>query len=284
MAASGRAQSGPGNTVSPPAPARRAAGKAKNREKLRNVTIAVLGFLCIALIWMLVCQAGWVKPLFLPGPDRVLERLLQLAQGGELLSDLLVSTGRILVSFGFSVVLALPLGVLIGRYRTLEALVEPLINFIRYMPVVAFVPLTILWTGTGEMQKYLIIWIGTFFQMVLMVQDCVKRVPGDFIDVGRTLEMPGAAVLWRIVLPCASPGIWDAMRISIGWAWSWLVVAELVAATSGLGYRITVAQRYFQTDTIIAYVLLLGVLGLVTDQVMKFVGNKLFHHTEGGRK
>lgn len=259
------------------------ASKAR-RERIRILAIGTLGFFGIALLWLLISRSGVVKPLFLPSPDKVVERLTRLAIGGELLDDLLVSTGRILVAFGASAALALPIGVLIGRYRSMQAILEPLVNFIRYMPVVAFVPLTILWTGTGELQKYLIIWIGTFFQMVLMVQDNVKRVPKDFIDVGRTLEMSGAAILWRIVLPSARPGIWDAMRICIGWSWSWLVVAELVAATSGMGYRITVAQRYFQTDTIIAYVLLLGVLGLITDQIMKWIGNRLFKHTEGGQK
>lgn len=254
------------------------------RERTRHLVIGVLGFIGIGLLWFCASHAGLVKPLFLPSPEKVVGRLWNLAAGGELLNDLLVSTGRILVAFGASAALALPIGILVGRYRSMEALIEPLVNFIRYMPVVAFVPLTILWTGTGELQKYLIIWIGTFFQMVLMIQDNVKRVPQDFIDVGRTLEMSGGSILWRIVLPSAAPGIWDAMRICIGWSWSWLVVAELVAATSGLGYRITVAQRYFQTDTIIAYVLLLGLLGLITDQIMKWVGAKLFKHTEGGRK
>ena len=112
------------------------------------------------------------------------------------------------------------------------------------MPVVAFVPLTILWAGTGDTQKFLIIFIGTFFQQVLLVMDNVKSVPRDFIDLGRTLEMPEWRILQRIVLPSAMPAIWDSLRISLGWAWTWLVVAELVAATSGLGYRITTAQRY----------------------------------------
>jgi len=270
-------------TLAPPVPVVSRSTSAR-RERARNLVIGTLGFLGIGLLWFFTSHAGLVKPLFLPSPEKVLGRLWGLAMGGELLNDLLVSTGRILVAFGASAALALPLGIMVGRYRSMEALIEPLINFIRYMPVVAFVPLTILWTGTGELQKYLIIWIGTFFQMVLMIQDNVKRVPQDFIDVGRTLEMSGVAILWRIVLPSARPGIWDAMRICIGWSWSWLVVAELVAATSGLGYRITVAQRYFQTDTIIAYVLLLGLLGLITDQIMKWVGARLFKHTEGGHK
>ena len=110
--------------------------------------------------------------------------------------------------------------------------------------------------------------------------DNVKSVPRDFINLGRTLEMPEWRILQRIVLPSAMPAIWDSLRISLGWAWTWLVVAELVAATSGLGYRITTAQRFFQTDLIFGYLLLLGILGLATDQVMKHVGRRLFRYLE----
>ena len=127
------------------------------------------------------------------------------------------------------------------------------------MPVVAFVPLTILWTGTGDAQKFLIIFIGTFFQQVLLVMDNVKsRARATSSISAARWSCPSRKILARIVLPSAMPGIWDSLRISLGWAWTWLVVAELVAATSGLGYRITTAQRFFQTDTIFGYILVLG--------------------------
>jgi NitT/TauT family transport system permease protein len=148
------------------------------------------------------------------------------------------------------------------------------------MPVVAFVPLTILWAGPSDLQKFLIIWIGTFFQQVLLVMDNVKSVPRDFVNLGRTLEMREWRILQRIVVPSAMPAIWDSLRISLGWAWTWLVVAELVAATSGLGYRITTAQRFFQTDLIFGYLLLLGMLGLATDQAMKYLGRRFFRYLE----
>jgi NitT/TauT family transport system permease protein len=247
-------------------------------ERERFLAIAVVSFIVLLALWWGVTAAGLVRPLFLPSPWRVAQRLWTLTVDGDLLPDLGTSLVRILIAFFLSCLFAIPGGILIGSYKVLDAMIEPVVDFVRYMPVVAFVPLSILWCGTGEFQKWLIIWIGTFFQQILMVQDSVKRVPRDFIDVGRTLEMPERHILWRIVLPCAAPGIWDSMRICLGWAWSWLVLAELVAATSGLGYRITVGQRYFQTDTIIGYVVLLGVLGLVSDQMMKFVGTRLFRH------
>lgn len=247
------------------------------------VAIAAAVFGLIFLAWLAAAAAGWVKPLFLPSPLAVWLRLVDLASSGQLFQDAGVSIYRITVGFLIASLMALPIGVLIGSYRVWEAAVEPLVDFIRYMPVVAFVPLTILWTGTGDMQKFLIIWIGTFFQQVLLIMDNVKRVPWDFIDIGRTLELSDRKILWRIVIPSALPGIWDSLRISLGWAWTWLVLAELVAATSGLGYRITVSQRFFQTDTIIGYILVLGCFGLVTDQVMKAIGRRLFRYAEQRR-
>ena len=234
----------------------------------------------LLLVWWAVTGSGLVPPIFLPNPVSVVTQLGVLAQQGTLWVDLGVSIYRILVGFLIATALALPIGVMIGSFSRWEAAIEPLVDFVRYMPVVAFVPLSILWTGTGDSQKFLIIFIGTFFQQVLMIMDNVKRVPRDFIGLGRTLGLSDTKILVRIVVPSALPGIWDTLRISLGWAWTWLVLAELVAATSGLGYRITVSQRYFQTNTIIGYILLLGILGLVTDQAMKAVGKALFR--EGG--
>ena len=277
----------------PPPEAKAGGGKPDPRPKPRRlrafdarlstaefIGIAAAVFVGLGVVWLIVTALGWVGPLFLPSIGRVVLRLNELAASGKLANDTLVSVYRISVGFLISTMFALPIGILIGCYRTWEAAIEPLVDFIRYMPVVAFVPLTILWTGTGDIQKFLIIWIGTFFQQVLLVMDNVKSVPRDFVNLGRTLEMSEAKILFRIVLPSALPAIWDSMRISLGWAWTWLVVAELVAATSGIGYRITTAQRFFQTDTIFGYLLLLGVLGLTTDQAMKLAHRRLFRYLQ----
>ena len=238
--------------------------------------IAVAVFVGLGLAWWAATGLEWVKPIFLPSPGSVATQIAKLAADGTLWLDLTASAYRISIGFLIASALSIPIGVLIGSFRSWEAGIEPLVDFNRYMPVVAFVPLSILWAGTGDTQKFLIIFIGTFFQQVLMVMDNVKRVPADFIGLGRTLGLPDRKILTRIVVPSALPGIWDTLRISLGWAWTWLVLAELVAATSGLGYRITVSQRYFQTNTIIGYILLLGLLGLITDQVMKALEKVLF--------
>ena len=244
----------------------------------RFAAISAVVFAGLLTLWWAVTAAGLVQPLFLPSPAQVLRRLGDLWASGQLTADLSISIYRIAVGFLISTALALPIGVLIGCYRGWEAAIEPLVDFIRYMPVVAFVPLTILWAGPTDAQKFLIIFIGTFFQQVLLFMDNVKSVPRDFLSLGRTLAMPERRIFARIVVPSAMPAIWDSMRISLGWAWTWLVLAELVAATSGLGYRITTAQRFFQTDLIFGYLLLLGLLGLVTDQAMKAAGRRMFRY------
>ncbi|MDQ0391138.1 ABC transporter permease [Labrys monachus] len=260
-----------------PAPRRRrSSGIGVPIARSRFLTIAVAMFAGLGLAWWAATAFGLVAPIFLPSPGGVAAQLAKLAADGTLWTDLGISIYRICVGFLIASALAIPIGVLIGSFGAWEAAIEPLVDFIRYMPVVAFVPLSILWAGTGDSQKFLIIFIGTFFQQVLMIMDNVKRVPRDFIGLGRTLGLPDRKILTRIVVPSALPGIWDTLRISLGWAWTWLVLAELVAATSGLGYRITVSQRYFQTNTIIGYILLLGVLGLITDQVMKALEKMLF--------
>ncbi len=243
--------------------------------------IATGTFVMLLVAWAVVTSTGFVDPLFLPSPWAVGSSLIEQGQNGQLASDLSVSIYRIAVGYAIATAMAVPLGILMGSFRVWEAAIEPLVDFIRYMPVVAFVPLSILWVGTDDPQKFLIIWLGTFFQQVLLVMDASKRVPKDFVNLGRTLGFSDVTILRRIVLPASAPGIWDALRISLGWAWTWLVLAELVAASSGLGYRITVSQRYFNTDIIIGYVIILGLLGLISDQVMKAAGRRMFRYQEG---
>ncbi|MDF2916311.1 MAG: ntrB [Microbacterium sp.] len=242
---------------------------------------AVIGFATLLALWTAVSMSGIVSALFLPSPVAVVDRLIEQSANGELWSDIGVSTYRVMLGFLASTVLAVPIGLLCGSFVRVEAAVEPIIDFIRYMPVVAFVPLTILWVGTDDSQKFLIIFLGTFFQQVLLFSDAVRRVPVSYRNLGATLGLTRAQILVRIVLPSALPRIWDALRISLGWAWTWLVVAELVAATSGMGYRITQAQRFLETDLIIGYVIILGLLGLVFDQIMRALGRRFFRYLKG---
>ncbi|MQA74347.1 MAG: ABC transporter permease subunit [Solirubrobacterales bacterium] len=242
--------------------------------------IAILSFAALLGGWWLAAELDLAKDIFLPTPADVWRSAVDAAKDGTLWDDARASFVRITIGFSISTVLALPIGILIGTYRAAEAVIEPSVDFIRYMPAVAFVPLTIVWVGVDEPQKWLIIFIGTFFQQVLLVQDNVKRVPREYVDIGHTLGMKDRTVLRRVVLPAAAPAIWDTLRITLGWAWTWLVVAELVAASDGLGHSIVVAQRFFQTETIFLGIIVIGLLGLIMDQAMKLAGKRLFRWAE----
>jgi NitT/TauT family transport system permease protein len=195
---------------------------------------------------------------------------------GDLLQDARISVFRVMAGFLASAALALPLGLAIGAYRPVRAFFEPLLEFSRYLPAVAFVPVVLLWAGIGEASKITVIWIGTFFQMVLMLSEDVARVPVPQVDAARTLGATGPEVVALVLLRSALPAMFDTLRITLGWAWTYLVVAEMVAADSGLGYAILKAQRFLQTDRIFVGIIVIGLIGLATDQALRWCHRRLF--------
>jgi NitT/TauT family transport system permease protein len=243
---------------------------------------AGVSFIAVILVaWQLVTSAGLVDDLFLPTPAAIIAEGQRQISEGILWHDAWASIYRIVVGWLIATLFAVPIGILMGNFKFFEGLFEPFIDLVRYMPVVALVPLTILWAGIGDEQKFLILFIGVFFQEVLMIMDNVKNVPQNLMKVGYTLGMSRFEILRDIVLPASLPGIWDTFRITLGWTWTYLVVAELVAAQDGLGRRIMEAQRYLATETIIFGILFIGFLGLVTDYTFKFIGYRFFGWTKG---
>lgn len=235
------------------------------------------GFIAIFLIgWFLLTGLGMVSRIFLPSPAAVWTELVRQIQSGLIWQDASASLYRITVGWLLATLLAVPIGILMGNFHFFEGLFEPFIDLVRYMPAVAFVPLTILWLGVGDGQKFAILFIGTFFQEVLLIMDNVKTVPRDLIQVSYTFGLNKWEVLWHVILRVAMPGVWDTFRITLGWAWTYLVVAELVAANVGLGYRIMRAQRFLETETIILGILIIGILGLITDYLFKISYKRLF--------
>ncbi|MGE6530126.1 ABC transporter permease [Pseudomonas sp. NPDC077382] len=238
--------------------------------------LAAAGLIAPFVLWWACTALGLADPMFMPSPGAVLERLGRWWTSEGLLTDIGISVWRVMAGFGASALLALPLGLYIGTYRPVQAFLEPLTDFIRYMPAVAFIPLVMLWVGIDEGSKVLIIFIGTFFQMVLMVAEDVRRVPMTQIEAAQTMGANRGEIVKLVILPSARPAILDTLRITCGWAWTYLVVAELVAANSGLGYAILKAQRYMHTDKIFAGILLIGIIGLLTDQGFRWLSRRAF--------
>jgi NitT/TauT family transport system permease protein len=239
-------------------------------------TLAGVGLVIPLAGWLLLSAFGPISPVFLPGPLAVVRRVSTWFNDGDLLTDIRISFFRVVAGWALSALIAMPLGLLIGTFRQIQALLEPLTDFIRYMPAVAFVPLMMLWVGIDESAKVAIIFIGTFFQMVLMVAEDVRRVPMAQIEAAQTMGATRCEVIEKVIIPSAKPALLDTLRITMGWAWTYLVVAELVAANSGLGYAIVKAQRFLQTDKIFAGIILIGAIGLAMDQCFRWLHRVAF--------
>ena len=237
---------------------------------------AIVGFVVPIGLWWIASLSGWVDKVFLPSPVDVLARIGKWFSQDNLLRDIWISTYRVSTGWALSAILALPLGLFIGTYRPIQALLEPLMDFIRYMPAVAFIPLVMIWVGIDESSKIAIIFIGTFFQMVLMMAEDVRRVPMQQIEAAQTMGATRGEIMSRVVFQSAKPALLDTLRVTMGWAWTYLVVAELVAANSGLGYAILKAQRFLQTDKIFAGILLIGAIGLAMDQGFRLLHRRSF--------
>ena len=234
-------------------------------------TLSVISFIVILAVWCIITYGGFVKELFVPSPTAVLKQIVSGAKDGSLWANCWASTRRVMVGWFFSALIALPCGMLMANSKKFTAIVQPVIEFIRYLPVVALVPLTILYLGIDETQKYTVIWLGTFFQLVLMVCDTVSAVDKNQINAARTLGAGKWQVYKEVIFPAALPGLLDDFRLTIGWAWTYLVVAEMVAASEGLGYIILKSQRFLATDVIFMGLIMIGLIGLITDMLLRLL-------------
>ncbi|MDJ0618373.1 MAG: ABC transporter permease [Calothrix sp. MO_192.B10] len=233
--------------------------------------------MALVFLWYLLNTTRTIDPIFLPPPGKVCSSFLQLFFSVNFLIEQFVpSLFRVSGAFFLSVIIALPLGILSSQIAWVSRLIEPMFSFTRYLPVAALVPLCILWFGIGTEQKIAVIMLGVVFQLVLLFAFDTASVPHELIESGRTFGLTNWQIVYRIVLPWSMPAIWDDMRISAGWAWSYLVLAELVAGNNGLGYFIIQSQRFLETERVFAGILFVGMLGALTDLFFRVTASKMF--------
>lgn len=225
--------------------------------------------------WLLLAATGTVDPRFLPSPVRVWQAGLEMAAGGQLLTDTWATVQRVVYGFGLTVAVSVPLGIAMGGFSAVNALLEPLSGLLRYLPAAAFTPLLLIWLGIGEAPKIALIFLGTVFFNMLMTADAVRLVPADLIEVAYTLGTRRSEVLRKIVVPFALPGMIDAVRVNFAAAWNLVVVAELVNSQTGLGKRILLSQRFTQTDKIFAILVVIAVVGVLTDVLLRLARNRI---------
>lgn len=252
-----------------------------NLSPARYAGLAVGSFVFLAALWVVTSLNGWIDPAFLPSPSRIAAELWAELGDPQWWSHVGISVWRVTVGFLLAASLAVPLGILAGAYGWMDALVAPLCEFIRYIPVPALLPLIMVWAGIGEWAKILVIAVGSFFQMVLMVADDTRSVSREWLQAAFTLGAKTRQAFFLVLIPAILPRLTNTVRLVLGWAWTYLVVAELVAANSGLGFAIMKAQRFLRTDTVFTGILAIGLLGLITDRLLVLLHRKAFPYLEG---
>jgi len=270
-------------------------------ERLLRLGRPVLVPALLLAAWEGVARAGWVSPLVLPAPSAVAVRwvkyLLPLepyqpsagswlgwAVSGELPRDALTSLSRVAGGFAIGAGLALPLGLAMGANPVAYALLNPLVQLLRPIPPIAFIPLAILWFGLGNPPAFFLISLGAFFPVLLNTIAGVRSVEAVYLRAARNLGASGWTLFTRVVLPAAMPYVLAGLRIGIGVAFIVVIVAEMIAVNAGLGYRILEAREYFWSDKVIAGMITIGLAGLGIDLGMSRLNGWLlrWHHGAEG--
>jgi NitT/TauT family transport system permease protein len=230
--------------------------------------------------WWAAAQAGIAPERLFPGPDKVFISLHELLTEKNFASDIWASVKRILVSFAIAVSIALPLGLLMGAYRPVDRLLGPVAGAFRYLPAPAFIPLLLMWLGTGNEQKVALLVIGVLFFLIIMIADVTRQVPRVYIETARTLGLHPLQILTSVILRSSLPGYVDVFRQLLAVSWTYLVIAEIVAATDGIGAMMMRAKRFVHIDDIMAGILVIGLLGLLFDALFKALHRIAFRYLD----
>src|SRR3954469_9829699 len=242
----------------------------------RKIALGLAFFVLFVLGWSLATFGGFVSRTFLADPLTMLREGWTLFAQFGFAKDVGITIWRVLGGFVLAAALGVPLGIAMGAYKPVEAFFEPFVSFARYLPASAFIPLLILWAGIGEMQKLLVIFIGSFFQIVLIVAVTVGSVRRDLVEAAYTLGASPQGVVRRVLIPANAPEIAEILRLVLVWAWTYVIVAELIGSSSGIGHMIIDSQALLATGQMIFGIIIIGVIGLISDFLFKGLNRSLF--------
>lgn len=242
----------------------------------QRVVYGIAFFVAFTALWAWATFGGYVSRTFLADPVSMVREGIELLTKHGFMVDIGMTIWRVVGGFVLAAIVAVPLGVLMGAYKPIEAFLEPFVSFARYLPASAFIPLLILWAGIGELQKLLVIFIGSVFQIILMVAVAVGNTRRDLVEAAYTLGATDSGIIKRVLLPSAAPEIAEILRLVLGWAWTYVIVAELIGSSSGIGHMIVDSQALLNTGQIIFGIIVIGLIGLVSDFLFKAFNAWLF--------
>ena len=244
-------------------------------QRLR-LTLGIAFFVVFFSLWAFATLGGYISKTFLADPFTMMEDGWLLLTKFGFAHDIAMTVWRVVGGFVCAAVLAVPIGILMGAYKPVEAFLEPFVSFARYLPASAFVPLLILWAGIGETQKLLVIFIGSFFQILLMISVSVGHTRRDLVEAAYTLGSSNTGVVLRVLIPANAPDIAETLRLVLGWAWTYVIVAELIGSSSGIGHMIIESQALLATGQIIFGIIVIGIIGLISDLCFKLINRHFF--------
>lgn len=262
------------------------------RQRIPDGTGRLFGVAALGLVFLAwglcsyveVTRNGKVEPLvshfFLPPPDEVLRSLLYLFFERDLFGAIVVSTSRILLAFGLSVAVAVPLGILMGSFESVNRFFDPIMAPLRYLPITAFIPLLILWFGIDEKQKIAFLFLGTFVYLLPVVVDAIRVVPEELVQTAFTLGASRWQAIRTVLIPAALPQIFDSFRVMNAIAWTYIILAEIVNPQNGIGYILRLAEQHTKPAWSFAGILVVGVIGITTDLVIRGINRLLFNWRE----
>jgi taurine transport system permease protein len=250
------------------------------------LVFGAVGLLTFLGGWELLVRLGFIDPFFLPAPSTVLERMAQLAGGPEavLWTDIEMSASRVLTGFVLSALVGIPLGLLMGMSSVVRAALNPIISIIRPLPALSWIPLSMLWLGIDEQQKYAIVFMGSFASVLVYTTDATLRVDQTLIAAAQNLGANRLQVIRHVVLPGALPNILSGLKVVLAIAWTCVISAEMVGANSGLGFRIWTAKEWSDTGQVLVGMLCISLTVLLLDILFRAVERLLLPwQREGAR-
>ena len=235
----------------------------------------VILVLAILVVWYVMGYMDLLNPVVMPKISKIGLTFAKLWNKGDLLKHCGISLGRVLRGYGISVICGVTLGIFIGLNRHMERITQLLIQIIKPIPPIAWIPLVILWFGIGESGKTFLIFLGGFFTILVNVVDGIKQTDKKLIEVSKVMETPFLKKIFKLIIPSAAPNIFTGLRTGLASCWMCVVAAELVSSTTGLGYMIMDARQYGQTDIVIVGMIGIGIIGKIMDSILKFIERKI---------
>ena len=250
----------------------------------QTIKLGIAGVIIWLGLWELIHYlTPEAQQKFLPGPGQVIAKIFALITEKEFLGDIGKSLYRIYLSFAVACLVAIPLGLLMGSFVKVKALINPIAGGWRYLPAASFVPLLLIYFGPTDTSKMALLFLGCVFFLIALILDDVLSVPKELVESAQTMGADRIHIVCKVIFPAAAPKILDSMRNMIAVSWTYLVIAEIVAATDGIGAVMMRASRFLHVDVIMAGTLTIGILGVITDVIFRRAGHHLFPHNRIGQ-